>query len=418
MRSIANSAFLRLRASWPTLLIIVDGGVTALANVLSLTIAAKLLDSAHFSQFALIQLVVVTGVMVQRAFVLAPGLAAQKEHGRGTFSPNLIMRLSLPCGLVVGGGVLLGSRGDPTQLFLVLASSIATWGALSMDVVRYCLLTSGRRLLMLSVNALWGGLLVVGLLILPPSSAGYLAAWGMAALLIAGITSAQYLRAVPGVRQMRLKQIWSLGRWSGLDASMSAAANLLPMLAASAIADGGLVGTYRLLQSTLGPLNIISASLVTIYSVDAWKLSDPPELNALNRRVRRYSLVMFAGTALYVSGAEAFVMSLTDRWTTDNLRICVIVAIAGITGALTASYSAGALALGAQKSGALLRVFIVTWSMCITLLPRIGVTLPWNDPIAPVTLFAAIFGLIAWTVAYRRALHKSRLLAGVTQDVT
>ncbi len=386
-----------IRRLLPRLLVVADTGSVAFTNVVLLAFAGRSLPARDFSELALVQLVVMTAVMVQRGFVLAPGLSVQRQRGRGTFSLSVLVRSSAP----LSATVCLTAFWLTGGLSWVPAILVSSFGLLAMDVVRHIMLTRSGRHLMLLGTAAWGLATIAGIAFGPANSRYYVYVWGLAAIASALYCSVVFIERNRSVRVLAIAEIWSLGKWSGLDALLSASANLIPLLTASAVASEELVGAYRLLQSALGPLNIVTASLTMIVSAESWRLSSLAGLDDLRRRVRRLTIFLFLCSMMYIGLAEAAMLMLSGLRSSDVFRIATVVAAAGLLGALTSGYSAAALALGGQRHGALIRLSTLLVAVVVSVWATIGFYIPWSDPVAPVTLFAAGIGLFGWVASYR-----------------
>lgn len=394
-------------------LVIVNTAIAAGASVVLLLGAARSMGPQQLSNFSLVQLIIMTAVMLQRALFLSPALASQRRHGKSHIPVLWSVQLSLPCSLVIGVFLAwtMAGQGKSYAEWLLLSVG-ASAVVLVQDMVRFSLLS--RELVHGAVvsDALWLALIVMtvflnGYFETAYSLTLYWSATGLLAILV-GLIFLYSRRDSQSQKKVSIRQTWRLGKWSGLDAFMSAAANLAPMLMTTLVIGSENAGTYRVLQSSLGPLNILSTSLITMLGLDAWKYVSAESLSGLQRTVRRAMAYMIAFAVAYIALAEVAVIVISGLASTELIRIAIVVGLVGILGAATAPLSAASLALGYQKDGAILRVIIVAFSLTTSSLAGLGYWLPWNDPIGTVTLFAAITGLLGWSLSYRRAMSIER----------
>ncbi|MBD1541856.1 hypothetical protein G9E11_06255 [Arthrobacter sp. IA7] len=385
-------------------------------NVILLLGAARSVNAEELSDFSLVQLIAMTMVMLQRAFFLSPALSAQRTGGRAVIPKQWVLTISLP--MAVLGGLLIGlTVGLDDQNFLAWTSLGVLCGVvvLAQDSLRFCLLSRNAVHGAVVSDAVWLSLVVgvaiaSGVLVTAESLALYWALSGIVAMVAALVWLLR--RPSDELPLADLGRAWRLGKWSGIDALMSATANLLPMLLTALVLGSEFAGTYRVLQSALGPLNILSTSLLTLFGLDSWRFVSAIGLRRLARKVRRSVGLMILFAVSYVALAEIVIISISGLRSSELLRISIIVGIVGVLGAATSPVNAASLALGYQKHGAILRAVIVTFSIAVSFGAGLGLPLPWNDPIGAVTLFAASAGLVGWGISYRRALEKERRLAG------
>lgn len=397
------------RAGNRNFLVVVDTALTAGTSVLLLLGAARSMSPRELSDFSLVQLLVVTGVMLQRAFFMSPALASQRQTGKSSIPIRWVASLSVPIAIALGLFIFttVGSQNGPSLEWLVLGAGLSA-AALVQDTCRFALLSRDNVAGAVASDALLL-FLISGTLIFrdhvntASSLTIYWAISGTIAVAVAFLFLG--VRRNSDTRTTTVSQTWRLGKWSGLDALMSAAANLTPMLLTALVLGSEQAGTYRVLQSSLGPLNILSTSLVTMFGLDSWKFVSRRNLRTLRRTVFRAIIAMSAFAVIYIAFAEYAVVVISGLTSSDLLRIAVIVGAVGIMGAATSPLSAASLALGYQRHGAILRIVIVVFSVGVSFAGALGLWLPWHDPIGAVTLFAATAGLVGWTISFRRAMN-------------
>jgi hypothetical protein len=390
------------------LLVLADTALLSASSVLLLVIAARALPAAGLTAFALAQPLVATAVGTQRATFLSPGLVVQRSVGRGWIPVSWIPRISAPIALVVSviGAVTLGV-GEGRPLVVAGVVLLAALAALSQDVLRYRLLSRGRIRGALVSDLVLAVLTAATAFLIPVVRdwtvlLSLWATWTLLAVVVAALA----LRSGPDeavLPAIRLRDTWSLGRWSGLDSMLGTVSYLLPLYISSLVLGSVYAGVYRLLQAANGPLNILDTAIVTSFGLDAWSIREADDVRRLRARVRRLVVTMALVAAGYLVFAEIAIILLSGLRSSDLVRIAAIVLVAGMLGAVTTPLSAASLALGFQKGGAIIRAVVVVVSIGISLAAAAGLPLPWNDPIGAVALFAPAATIVGWTIFYRRA---------------
>jgi len=399
--------------------LLLDGALSAVANVSILLLAARLLGPSSLSDFAIVQLTVTTVQALQRATILAPALASQRQQGRGVVPFKWLLFVTLPA-TFVGGAVSIGylalAGGELGEWAVPLILSQAA--ILILDLCRYRLFSVDKIQLAVVADSLNAVALVALFAIallgggLPQDDLTF-TLWCWAGSLGLAMTSSMLFSALWRGRQiniLRLPAVWKLGKWSGLDQLMSAFASIAPLVVTGLALGYEFAGTYRVLQSALGPLNILSTAISTRLGLTSWTLNDRSSLDRLDRTVRKMMLGLSIFTALYVVVAEVMVVLAAELSGPELLRIGLVVGVCGILGSLTVPLSAASAALGYQRYGALIRVLILGGVSGITLAALCGWWLPWNDPIGTAALFASATGLAGWSVSYLRARATERKL--------
>lgn len=375
---------------------------------------ARTLSATELSDFSLLLLVLTSSVAFQRAAFLAPGFASQRGGGRAGVPLRWLLFLSAPIAVVSAVLIIFTYRVPSLELYWILVVLAAALPTVANDVLRSHLIGNSSPVHALVADTAIALIALFGFLALGERASVQelvfiysLAAWaGLAIMLCVAGFNRTYLRFPP----MSLRRTWRLGKWAGLDNLMSASANLVPMMAATLVLGYDFAGTYRVLQAALGPLNILSNAILTSFGLDAWQLRSRIDLLKLSSRVRSLSLRLIAFTCLYLVAGEMAILWISNLQGEDVLRIAIIVGVAGLMSSACIAPQAGALALGYQKSGAIIRVFVLGFALIVTFGSIGGGFLPWGDPIAAVALFAGTANLLGWTVAYRRAQKLERAL--------
>jgi O-antigen/teichoic acid export membrane protein len=393
-------------------LVMLNTAFAAATSVVLLLGAARAMDQEGLSDFSLVQLVVMTTVMLQRSTLLSPALATQRTAGRTVVPIAWVGIVSLPTALVLAGclSIAFGSSGGHYVEWF-FAGLVAGGATLAQDTFRYCLMSRDLTSTAIVSDSCWL-LLILATLVMPSWFADpfaltvYWGGSGIVSLLLALVPLLLHASRNVAVKNASIRQTWRLGKWSGIDALLSAIATLSPMLFTAFVLGSSEAGTYRVLQSALGPINILCTSMITVFGLDSWKLTSRLQLRSLSKKVARGVIGMTIFTAAYVAFAEYIIIFLSGLESPDLLRIAVIVGIVGVIGSATSPLSAAALSLGYQRHGALLRLVIVVFAVLVSLAAAAGVWLPWNDPIGTVTIFAAVAGVLGWLLSYKVAMAR------------
>lgn len=403
---------MRIPSTARNTMVVADTAVNALVGVLIVVGAARALGPQDLSDFALSQLVISTVLSIQRAGLLQPAMAVQRTTGRKYIPATWALTIGAPVGLITG--VMLG-LAIPSQPKHIMAWSITgmlvTGIVLAQDALRTSLMSIGRMQTILGADLFTLGAIVAGVLLdkIPNHPLGVLTYWG-ASVLIALLTCLSYnfyvRQRTPLPPRQTLSHAWSLGRWSTLDAGMSGVALLLPMFTAHLFIDPASAGIYRVLQTALGPLNILHMSILTIYSLEADSTRSSPGLVKFRSKVRNLTISMGSLSFIYVIFGEGLIIWITGSTGDDLFRIAVIVCLVGVLGALTTPVNAAALALGYHKNGAVIRACTLVASILVSTLAALGHWIPWSDPIGTTMLCAQTVALVGWTISYRRALPR------------
>lgn len=395
------------------LLVLVDTALLSGASVLLLVIAARALTPGALSVFALAQPIVATAVGTQRAAVLAPALVVRRTAGDGWVPLGWIARVSLPISLIAAFGTALVVGGVEHRPAVVGGAMLAAViAALAQDVARYRLLSQGRVRGALISDAVLVVLIAATALLIPVVHdwPDLLLLWA-GALAVALVVALWQLGRLPSgeaLPPIRLRAVWPLGRWAGLDSLLGTASYLLPLFISSLVLGNRFAGVYRVLQAANGPLNVLDTAIVTSFGLAAVSIVSSSDVLALRSRVRRLVplMMLFAGGYLVI--AQVLIIVLSGVTGPDLVRIAVVVLIAGMIGAVTTPLSAGALSLGKQASGAIIRAVVVTFSVGISLAAAFGLPVPFGDPIGLVALFAPAATAVGWFLSFRAAARSAQ----------
>lgn len=394
-----------------------DTAIVAATNASILIVAARAFHDDDLAAVTMAQLLVVTIVGLQRATFLTPALASQRGTGRTVLPLRWLLYLSVPAAIVWSSVMpLMMPAASSTYLQVFLAALVVTYFALAQDFLRFALFTRlrpGFALISDGVFFLLFGILLTGILLDGnPTWPALFLAWGVSAggaSLVALMLLKASSRRSEYVARVRIRDVVRLGKWSGSDAALSGAANLLPMAVSTLALGSPVAAVYRILQTANGPFNILSATFITSAGMDAWKLGDPVEVKALRRKAMRHTLALTVLASVFYALAYPVIVLIAGISSTETLRVALILGISGVLGAATIPVNAAATAMGYQRVGFVVRVVVVLSALGISVLALSGSWIPWSDPVGVVAIISSVVGLAGWAIGYERGYRKEFL---------
>jgi len=385
------------RRNW---VILFDTGTTSLTSVVLLLGAARQLAPESLSTFAVAQLIIVTAVGILRAGVFGPAMAAQRTTGRASIPLRWSVTIAQPASLLATAVVVFLVPRPEGWLWL---PSVALAGAvyLAQDALRNVLVSRNALKPILIADVVTcllvlGSVTIYGVPGSPPALMLFWCAAGTPGLAYAIVATRRHTAQDAPVQS--LAETWRLGRWGAVDAGLAAVATLVPMIVSTTFLSMTASGSYRVLQSALGPLNILHSTLLTIMLVDSWQTTTLKGLESLRRKVFKILLCMVGGTVLYLAAALPAMVALSGLRGPDVTRVAIIVALAGLLGSANTPFNGAALSLGRQHWGAGIR--LATVALALTVSVGSNSWVPWQDPIGVSMLGGAAVALAGWTTAY------------------
>ncbi|WP_307485728.1 hypothetical protein [Microbacterium trichothecenolyticum] len=300
-------------------------------------------------------------------------------------------------------------------LTVALITTFFVISSLGMDFVRYFYISRDSPQFSVVMDGFFIFTLAPTsiLIAFQPSWIAFAIGWSTSASIAAAGTALILRRKTPSfARQVPLRGTIKLGRWSGLDNLMSVIANLVPMAIATLTLTTPLAAIYRVLQTALGPLNIVNTSLIASFSLGSWRLSSIEGIENLRGQVRRGVRVLLLATVIYVGIAFAAIMFLAELPWSSSARVVAILSIAALFGAWTSPIAAASSALGYQIIGVYIRIAVVAFSLSVSWAVAIGLPVPLDDPIGAVAIASSALGLIGWGFGYIIALRREKRLLG------
>ncbi|HIW29537.1 MAG TPA: hypothetical protein H9987_05945 [Candidatus Luteococcus avicola] len=406
------------------LVLLVDTGFTALLGMGLVVLASRTMSPVNLATFSLAQMVIVTIVGLVRGAFYGPAMAAQRLTGRARVPVSWLWKVALPIGAVMS--LLLApllARGGQSFSGWFVTLALASAAILAQDGIRAVLmsreLTVGALVSDACATCLAGVLALAG--VFPASPRGILELWATAAAtaFVLGMGWLFWKRtSVEQLADQSLAKTWSMGKWGALDVAFAASATLLPMFISALYLGSSSAGAYRALQTGMGPLNILHTTIVTAFGLDAWRNSDLAGLAALKKRVNRMGAILLGASSAYAVLALPLMAWISQVHDPHLWRVGLIVAVAGILGATSTPYNAAALALGYQKSGAIIRLVIVVATMAVSLPWSARTWVPWHDPIGAASLIVSVTSFLGWLLSYRLGVAKETVLLTARDNST
>lgn len=387
-----------------------DTAINALTGVLVVMGAARAQHAESLANFSLAQLVVTTAIGIVRAAAYNPALALQRSTGRRHIPASWAFLVPLPASAVIAAGMALflpGLGGSFLATFLPVF--VASAGVLVADGLRSALMSWQKPAVALVADAIALVGVVFGYFVFRTAgtAAGGLYSWGLPLAVSALIALVAILRSPAPADHgpQSLRHTWSLGRWSFLDAALAGITYLLPMFVATIALGTTSAGTYRVLQTAMGPLNILYTTFVTVFGLDSWQTANLQGLRDQARKVRVSSAALFGLGALSAVVGLPIMAIISDLNDPDLVRIAVIVGLQGCMLAFATPFTAAGLALGYQRYGALIR-FVVLVACFVVILPPVIEILPWHDPIGANMIASNGLATLGWWLTYRHAMRR------------
>lgn len=403
---------LRARAQLTGTQIALDTATTAGVNAALLILASRLLTEQQLGSLTMVQLFATSAVILQRALLLTPGLAARRTLGMPAAIPMRWASVSVTALALIAaaGSPFALTTGEPLWVRMTIAL-VFSGSLLMQDYVRYLLFSRDQARVAVRMDVVWLVVTAISALIaaLVGGWIALLGAWASASAIATLTTIVLWGRHMRSeLPHVRLRDTLRLGRWSGLDNAMSIFSNILPMIVTTLALATPLAASYRVLQTALGPLNIINTTLIAGFGLTSYRLTTIDEIRRLSARVRRSTLLLGAATLIYTLVAFSALSYIAQIESSTALRVGVILGISALLGAATTPAMAAASALGYQYIGVSVRVLVVALSSTVSWMAASGGPVPWQDPIGVVAVGAAALGLVGWSVGYAHAARREK----------
>lgn len=409
----ASSLIRRLPTGGRNSGLFIDTAVNSLAGLALMAMAARGLSSGALAEFAVGQMIVVTGIGLIRGGIWGPALAAQRQVGRSI--------------IPISWSVLISAASSP--VFLVVFALFFGKSLHATEILGYLLVSflvcvqDGLRTSCISRSSiarlLWADITSLAVLIGLATSAGMespsrvLLVWGASSFVGIMMMASRRTMWGSGRDGRRLaREAFRLGRWATIDGLLAATAALAPVYASFNVMASDDAGVYRLLLTVVGPLNIVYTTVLTTYGLDSWRLTDRQSLHALRRKTLRLSVFLAATSVAYLAFTLPLVVYVAKLQTSDGgWKEISLVGIYGVLSVASAPLVAGALALGYHRHGVFIRIPCIVAAGAISLVASQGYTLVL-DPIGLSLAVTAALAILGWAISFRSAwLREIRLIA-------
>lgn len=392
--------------------IALDTAITALVNAALLILGSRLLKDEQLASLTMVQLFATSTVILQRALLLTPGLAARRSIGRPAAIPISWSAFSVTLLALVAGSIAPFALTTTEPFAVRMAVSVAfSAGLLLQDYVRYLLFSRNRSDLAVRMDVLWLVTTIAGMAYVLTDTGWiqFIAAWSASSFITVLLTALLWRRHLFYAETfVSLRETLRLGRWSGLDNLLSIFSNILPMVVTTLALATPLAASYRVLQTGLGPLNIINTTLIAGFGLNSYRLTSREEIARLSKRVQQSTLLLCGATLLYTAVAFTALTYVAQIDVNVALRVGVILSIAALLGAATTPSMAAASALGYQFVGVGIRTVVVVLASTISWMAAAGLVVPWDDPIGVVAVGAALLGIVGWGIGYAYAAKREK----------
>jgi hypothetical protein len=371
-----------IREQKRTVALFVDQVLSGGSNIAPLALAGMVLSGGELSWFALSQTIILAAVALQRSY-LEGAFASQRSTGQTYLPIRWTATVAAPLGLAAGLVAILVQGAPPGQDLVWVALLSIAGGAVvtAQDMLRYCAISRSMWRSLVWSDSIWFLIASAPIGTLAQSGGSVLTAWilGAAVSCVGFIPLLRSEDLGASRRETRHRQALTVGRWLLLDGSLAQVTLLAPLLFAKLYADTSILGVYRLLQSSLAPVNsaynVISLGLLT-RAHEQHGHTEEAVRHSMRRKIRLLSMAYGAGTLVYCASAFTILWFLVGR------RLIEGDLYLAISGALTTIATAGAITaphlVGLRMSD----------RPGLSLLPRIA---------SLVTVFAALFWAISWS---------------------
>lgn len=389
--------------------IAVDQVVSSGSNALALVLMGTVLAAGEFNVYTLLQLVLTTVIAFQRAFISEPTLALKRAEV--VYDP-LRVWLTILAAVALLGAAVLGGLGATGSLF-----AVAGVAPLVQDALRYRALSFGHVYRVLVSDVVWLVLLCVALAVVRPdsSSRGFLV-WTLTA--VPAVLPLVVLRTPPEVRHS-LREVVGIGRFGASDVAIAAVTGLVPLLVVNALVPLSSVGAFRLSQTLLGPVNVVSGTVAVHMLVAADEL-DAETDDDLRRRAARVNRRVTQLVCVYVACVAAFVVLYArtlDAVTSSQLAyVFPLTAVALVFTSRAIPYNAILRASGQQRRGVKVRLLLLLGSVLSLAVSLVVWRLGGLDPLVLPLVVTAAITFIAWRAVFETFLGERGLRGSGAAD--
>ena len=417
---------LRRLGSGRNAVLLFDTATTALANVIVVIAASRSLNGGALDSFSLAQLVLVMLTQSVRTAIWSPALAAQRQTGKARIPLKWVAMLAPSIAVIMALGMMILIPRNGTELvkwFAVLA--LCGTVLLAQDGLRSVLLSREQSVGALVSDSVTLAAITIGAVSgqIPSSTTAILIFWSLSigCGFLVGLVYLARRRDAVTLPPQSLAHAWRIGRWGALDATFSSIATLLPFFVATLYVSNTSAGPYRILQTAMGPLNIIYTTILTAFGLDSWQSATRAGLRQLNRRAIRLTVILCLLVVAYVVVGIPLMIYVSQISHPDLLRIALIVGITGMLSTSAAPINAATLALGYQRFGAMIRFTVVILAVLVSIPWSVNHIVPRRDPIGTSMLITATITALGWVVSYcvaytREMRRPSRAMTETADD--
>lgn len=299
-------------------LLLIDQVVSGASNLLPLIIAGLVFSGAELSAFALTQAVILGALALQRAYVEG-ALASQRRLGQLRIPRGWAFSVAGPIG-VISGVIATGTHSwavDSFSVWWLVGLVVGCAAITAQDMLRYCLISERAWRNLLIADVVWLSISSPLVLVAATGAIQALIYWAAGAAVSVGVVALVAHQGQEATAQnlslARHGAIFSVAKWILLDASIGQLVLLLPLVFARLFTAAPILGVYRLLQSSLAPINTIYSAMSLSLISGSHQFAQREGQSALARRLRRLSIAFSIGTLAYCIGVFAVLWLLVGN---------------------------------------------------------------------------------------------------------
>lgn len=337
------------------LLTFTDQVVSSLSNFATGVVVARLSGAAQFGEYALVLMIWLVVVGVQRRVIAEPLIVATRDRDAHKapiaqgMSAEVLFGLLASTIVAMGGLAALGAGAKIGVTMLALATWLVP--LLVQDYWRAIAFQRRRPDLALANDVVFAfvqAVVILGFAIVGWRGAGaMITAWGAGGLAGALLGFSWFPSLSPLHEGLRLlRRLWPLGRWLLADFATAFASQQAYIAFAALLLSKDAYGGFRAATSLLGPVMVIAQAFGNFGLPEAARraaANDPRALDQYARRLSMASIACVAVYALFLVAAARHV--LTALYGAPFSRYALIAVLAGLQYVVIVTASGQGIAL-------------------------------------------------------------------------
>jgi hypothetical protein len=386
----------RRRGAW----LFMDQLFSSGSNALLVLAGAWVLQPEALASVAMVQMIAVFAMGIQRSLLLEPALSLQGDVSR---FPVSVGKTLLLC---------IGATGSAVAVLAVVSIDMPWYLCccigvpLFQDSLRYRSLGFGRIRRVVLSDGVWLVTLASLMAFFPPASSSEATIYWCATSFV-GMLPLCLRFGTRGASSVSVMQCLRRGVYQTIDFALGAATYLLPMLLIVPLALPSLVGAYRLAQIFLGPLSSVSAALVihALLRSNALSRADATLVRSIVRSSKKRLLYLVSTYGVFaVAFGLVYSYQLPDDIRNYFLRALIVTVVGSLVAAPSILYVAYLRASGNQRASIGPRAVTLMATLVLFALGILGHRTMGLDPLLLPVAFTPVVSAIAWHVTYSRRL--------------